>query len=173
MHPASDVGRLLCDGWRRTNGLIAPPAPHVRSQPQKSYFFTAAAPSGDAPGSSVWLCPVALITSPCSICRQTGILAIQGSSSIFSIVARFLGSISSIALMTLRLSRGRSRSSRQGPLMDSDDCAARASLPVSVLISDRAPSAAADFVLSCVCVCRLECADLASSLASPTLRRDA
>ena len=59
------------------------------------------------------------MTRPPSSCRQMTVPETHGSSKISDIVARFLGSSSSMRLMIYLLSRGRSRSSRHGPLMTS------------------------------------------------------
>lgn len=80
------------------------------------YFLLCTDVSG-VPGSRVWKWPGALMTSPPSTCTHTAAPEIQGSSTISSNVGRVLGLISSIRPIMVRLSRGRSRSKRQGPLM--------------------------------------------------------
>lgn len=84
---------------------------------RESYFTGAGAEDG---GSSVWVCPAALMT--CVVvgsCRHIGVPLTQGSSRTSAIVARFLGSISSILPIICLVSLGNNRNNRHGPLITS------------------------------------------------------
>jgi hypothetical protein len=59
------------------------------------------------------------MTCPLSSCLQIGVPETQGSSKTSAIVARFLGSISSMRPMICLLSLGKRRRRRHGPLMTS------------------------------------------------------
>lgn len=89
-----------------------------------SYFFGGGALSDPLPASRVWSCPRARYTMPRSSWLQTAHAEHHSSSSTSSMVARSRGSTFNILPMMCLLSRGRMRSSRQGPLITSclSDC---------------------------------------------------
>lgn len=105
-------------------------------------FATLGAGVPPPPGSSVWSCPFALITMPhvlsgptscLQTCCSSNARLIQGSLSTSSIVALFLGSISSIRPMICLDSRGSNLNNRQGPLITGGGLSLSGSAPSATL----------------------------------------